>query len=90
MNSAMQKVAQAALAWNRARLRRIAVAKTVPAFTIGYSTQEHQLRQARAEEAKAKALLRKACMCADPNCLVLEAAVQPSKQRLVAPDVIDI
>lgn len=90
MNSAMQKVAQAAIAWNRARLKRIAVAKTVPAFTIGYSAQEHQLRQARAQEAKAKAVLRKACMCADPNCLVLEVAAQPPKRKLSVPDVIDI
>lgn len=90
MNSAMEKVAQAAIAWNRARLKRIAVAKTVPDFAIGYGAEEHQFRQARAQEAKAKAVLRKACMSADPNCLVLEVVVHPPKRKLPAPEVIDI
>lgn len=90
MNSAMEKVAEAAIAWNRARLQRIAVAKTAPSFALGYSAQEHRLRQARAQEAKAKAMLRKACMCADPNCLVLEVAIHPPKRKLPAPEVIDI
>lgn len=90
MRGDMEAVATAAIAWNRARMQRIAAAKVVPAGAIGYSAEEHRLRIAKKAEAQAKAYLRKVCTKADPSCLVLNAEVHASNQRLPAPDVIDI
>lgn len=47
MRGDMEAVATAAIAWNRARMQRIAAAKAVPAGAIGYSAEEHRLRIAK-------------------------------------------
>ena len=90
MRSDMEAVAVAAIAWNRARLQRIAAAKVVPAGVLGYSPKEHRLRVARKAEAQAKAHLRKMCAKADPTCVVIEAKVQSPRLRLPSSDIIDI
>ncbi|ARU04755.1 hypothetical protein CCO03_08755 [Comamonas serinivorans] len=90
MKAAIETVAEAAIAWNRARLHRIAVARSVPSLAIGYSEQEHQLRLAKKAEAQAKAYLRKICAKADPTCVVLEADVRAPRLRLLDAQIIDI
>ncbi|WP_156914010.1 hypothetical protein [Comamonas badia] len=70
----LQAVATAALAWNRARLRRIAMAKRVPGSFLHphYGRASQGLADARKEEAAAKARLRKACAAADPASLTID------------------
>ena len=69
----LEAVAAAALAWNRARLARIAIAKRVPEWPHPLHTRASQaLALARKVEATAKARLRKACAAADPASLTLE------------------
>ena len=71
-NSLMDEVAQAAIEWNRARLKRIATAKNSGGDTRLYQFKDRsEFEQARAEEAIAKARLRKACQKADPQCQVI-------------------
>ena len=68
-----EAVAAAALAWNRARLARIAIAKRVPDWLHpGHARAQQALDMARKHEAAAKARLRKACAAADPASLTLE------------------
>lgn len=66
----LEAVAAAALAWNRARLHRIAVTKknadALRWFTVPV------VNDARKAEATAKARLRKACAAADPASLTLD------------------
>lgn len=64
---ALEAVALAALAWNRARLVRIKVAKRVPVDYLhpAYTLAQRHLDAARKAEAKAKAALRSACAKAD-------------------------
>lgn len=72
----LEAVAAAALAWNRARLARIAIAKRVPPWSHPLHRQAEQaLTLARKAEAAAKARLRKACAAADPACLTIDAEV---------------
>ena len=72
----LEAVAAAALAWNRARLARIAIAKRVPEWPHPLHAQASQmLMQARKDEATAKARLRKACAAADPASLTLDVEV---------------
>ena len=69
----LEAVAAAALAWNRARLARIAIAKRVPEWPHPLHTRASQmLALARKDEATAKARLRKACADADPASLTLD------------------
>lgn len=74
MRRELQAVAAAALEWNRARLRRIAVRKALPAdvFSEAYMRGYLVLDTARTAEAKAKAALRRACEAADPRPIVLD------------------
>ena len=72
----LEAVAAAALAWNRARLARIAIAKRVPQLLHPqHGTASRALDAARKTEAQAKARLRKACAAADPASLTLEVEV---------------
>lgn len=75
MKRDLLSVAQAALAWNRARLRRIAIRSALPkdVFSHDYLRGFQALDRSRKDEAKAKAVLRKACAAADPSCTVIEA-----------------
>ncbi len=69
----LEAVAAAALAWNRARLARIAIAKRVPEWPHPLHTRaSHMLALARRAEAATKARLRKACAAADPASLTLD------------------
>lgn len=69
----LEAVAAAALAWNRARVARIAIAKRVPqSLHPQHGTASRALDAARKTEAQAKARLRKACAAADPASLTLE------------------
>jgi len=69
----LEAVAAAALAWNRARLRRIEVSKRVPDWPHPqHAMASRTLDNARKAEAQAKARLRKACAAADPASLTLE------------------
>ena len=69
----LEAVAAAALAWNRARLARIAIAKRVPEWPHRLHARASQaLALARKAEATAKARLRKACAAADPASLTLD------------------
>lgn len=69
----LEAVAAAALAWNRARLVRIAIAKRVPQWPNPLHTRASQmLALARKDEATAKARLRKACAAADPASMTLD------------------
>lgn len=82
MHRDMQTVAAAALAWNRARLRRIEVAKRVPEWPHAqHAAASRALDDARKAEAQAKAALRKACQRADPACMTIDVE---------ASDVIDV
>ncbi len=90
MHADMKAVADAAIAWNRARLQRISVAKAVPAGALCYTVEEHAMRLAKQAEAKAKDHLRKMCAKADPTCVVLETEARAPKPRLPATDIIDI
>ena len=90
MRGDLEAVAKAAIDWNRARLRRIAAGKAVPANVIGYTAEEHRLRIAKKDEAQAKAHLRKMCAKADPTCVVLDAEARSPRLRLPASDVIDV
>ena len=75
-------VAAAALAWNRARLVRIATAKRADMpHPLG------RLEQARKAESKAKAALRKACAKADPAPLTIDAEPLPAKAGALVLDV---
>lgn len=73
----LEAVAAAALAWNRSRLARIAIAKRVPEWPHPLHAQASQLLAlARKDEATAKARLRKACAAAaDPASLTLDVEV---------------
>ena len=72
-------VAAAALAWNRARLVRIATAKRVlPWPHPQHQPTDNALRYSRKAEAKALALLRKACASADPAAITIDAEPQPA------------
>lgn len=90
MHADMKAVAEAAIAWNRARLQRIATAKAVPTGALCYTAEEHTMRLAKQAEAKAKAHLRKMCAKADPTCVVLETEARAPRPRLPAADIIDI
>ena len=69
----LEAVAAAALAWNRARLARIAIAKRVPEWPHPWHARaSHLLALARKDEATAKARLRKACAAADPASLTFD------------------
>ena len=71
-NSLIEEVAQAAIEWNRARLKRIAAAKEIGGDTRLYQFNDRRnFEQARAAEALAKSKLRKACQKADPQCQVI-------------------
>lgn len=70
MSRELDAVAHAALAWNRARLARIAVVKQYAEALRYYSVPE--VNDARRAETKAKAALRKACAAADPASLTLD------------------
>ena len=71
-------VAAAALAWNRARLVRIAIAKQVPPWPLpGYAQGDAIKRKAQGAEAKALAALRKACTAADPIPITIDAEPLP-------------
>lgn len=70
-------VAIAAIAWNRARLVRVATAKRV----LPWPHPQHQLtddalRYSRKAEAKALAALRKACASADPAAITIDAELR--------------
>ena len=81
-------VAAAALAWNRARLVRIALAKRTPPWPHPLHFQaEPVLRQARKAEAQALAVLRKACAKADPAPITIDAAPLPGKAGALVLDV---
>ncbi|WP_146033768.1 hypothetical protein [Alicycliphilus denitrificans] len=72
----LEALAAAALAWNRARLARIAIAKRVPEWPHPLHARASQiLALARKDEATAKARLRKACAAADPASLTLDVEV---------------
>lgn len=72
-------VAAAALAWNRARLARIAAAKrAVPWPHPDYAQADAALRHCRKSEAKALAALRKACASADPAPITIDAEPLPA------------
>ena len=82
----LEAVAAAALAWNRARLTRIEVARRVPDWRHPqHAMASRTLDNARKAEAQAKARLRKACAAADPAsrtldveaCEVIEAVTLP-------------
>lgn len=75
MKRNLSNVVEAALAWNRARLRRITIRNALPTnvFSHEYLRGFPALDRARKDEAKAKAALRKACAAADPGCTVIEA-----------------
>lgn len=90
MKSAMEKVADAAIAWNRARLQRIVAAKCVQVGVVGYSAEEHRLRVAKKSEAQAKAYLRKMCAKADPSCLVFDVVAHQQMDKQPALDVNDM
>lgn len=91
MRSDMEAVAAAAIAWNRARLARIAIAKQVPPWPLpGHTEGEAMKRQALGAEAKAKAALRKACMAADPKAVVLDVEARAPRRSLPPIDVIDV
>lgn len=64
--TALATVAAVALAWNRARLHRIAVTKEHAEALRWFTVPE--VDAARKAEAAAKARLRKACAAADPGC----------------------
>lgn len=76
-------IVAAALAWNRARLRRVeAERRSIPkgGDPPFFSDAYHRRKDAEAarahalkEESKAKAALRKACMLADPAAVILNA-----------------
>lgn len=90
MRGDMESVARAAIAWNCARLLRIAAAKAVPTGVIGYTPEEHRMRIAKKAEAQAKAHLRKMCAQADPACVVLDVEAISPRQSLPPADVIDV
>lgn len=90
MRGDLEIVAAAAIAWNRARLQRIAAAKEVPIGALGYTAEEHRLRLAKAAEARAKAALRKACAAADPKAVVLDVEVRAPIRSLSPVDAIDV
>ena len=72
----LEAVAAAALAWNRARLARIEVARHVPDWRHPqHAMASRALSSARKAEATAKARLRKACAAADPASLTLDVEV---------------
>lgn len=72
----LEAVAAAALAWNRARLARIAIAKRVPHLLHPrHGAASRTLDAARKTEAQAKARLRKACAAADPASLTIDVEV---------------
>lgn len=79
MRDAEHEVAAAAIAWNRARLRRIAVTKRIPIDwrVDRYSAARTAYTLARKDEARALAALRKACAAAAP--LTVEAELIPAK-----------
>jgi hypothetical protein len=88
--SELLAVAAAALAWNRARLRRIAVAKRVPDSLFHPDSSRAEAARGLALKAEAHALagLRKACRIADPAALtidVLAAFTEPETLTLGAP-----
>jgi len=69
----LEALAVAALAWNRARLRRIEAAKRVPGWQHPqHAKASRALDDARKAEAQAKARLRKACAAADPVSLTID------------------
>ncbi|AEB85519.1 hypothetical protein [Alicycliphilus denitrificans] len=74
MRHELENVAAAALAWNRARLHRIAVTKQ-NADALRWATVP-EVNDARKAEATAKARLRKACAAADPGSLTIDAEVR--------------
>lgn len=84
-------VAAAALAWNRARLVRIAAGKRANraphALHPDYFKAGAALTQARKDEAQAKAALRKACAKADPAPLTIDAEPLPAKAGALVLDV---
>ena len=78
----LEAVAAAALAWNRARLTPIEVARRVPDWRHPqHAMASRTLGNARKAEAQAKARLRKACRRADPACMVVD---------VLATDVVDV
>lgn len=81
----MSDVAATALAWNRARLRRLAAEKQLPRdpWALGYSHLSQALSQARQAEARAKAVLRKACTAADPACVVIDVQATVAEPMLL-------
>lgn len=85
MQRDLQKVAEAALAWNRARLLRIAVRKALPedVFSRAYLSGFPYLDSARKAEARAKANLRKACAAADPGCTVIDVQAFDAEPELL-------
>lgn len=81
-------VAAAALAWNRARLARIALAKLTPPWPHPLHFQaEHALKQARKAETQALAALRRACAKADPAPITIDADPLPGKAGALVLDV---
>ena len=70
-------VATAAIAWNRARLVRIATAKRVlPWLHPQHKLTDDALRYSRKAEAKALAALRKVCASVDPAAITIDAELQ--------------
>lgn len=71
-------VAAAALAWNRARLARIAAAKRVVQWPHpDYHQKQIALATSRKAEAKALAALRKACAAVEPAPITIDADLLP-------------
>jgi len=70
----LEAVTTAALAWNRARLARIEVARRVPDWRHPQyaMASPRAFDDARKAEASAKARLRKACAAADPASLTFD------------------
>lgn len=72
-------VATAALAWNRARLVRIAATKRVVQWPHpDYQQRQIALAHSRKAEAKALAALRKTCALADPAPVTIDAEPLPA------------
>ncbi|TAN09425.1 MAG: hypothetical protein EPN34_13945 [Burkholderiaceae bacterium] len=84
----LMAVAAAALAWNRARLQRIAVAKLVPGGLFHPNRSRAEAMRAAALKAEAHALagLRKACRIADPVSLTINVQAEFLDPELLTPE----
>lgn len=82
----LEAVAAAALAWNRARLERIEIARRVPEWRHPqHAMASRALSSARKAEATAKARLRKACAAADPASRTLDVEASEVIEAVTLP-----